>query len=733
MIINSLTIKNFRSYYGEQRFEFSNRLNLILGANGDGKTTLFDAFSWLFATDRNNTDVVVLSALVSQKFFLQLPPAGYGEVKVSASITHANHNYIIERSFLVSKERDGKMKTSDHKHIGFMNIPGIARTTMPAYDIIERKGLFPAVIKKYCLFKGESELNIFKDTRTLQNLINLFSEVKDFEPYKNFSSYAEELANQARKTAVSKDRKNAEKAAEIKEDIRKLDIQLNSLKERRDDWLKSVSDYESKISDLDNISDTIELVHGLQDKINSKESEKKNKEADLDENYSIKLLDNYWILYGFMPILEEYAEKTRKISEERELLKQEYDFQQLKKTAATEAKTDALEELKKEFSQLPWFIPDLNTMREMLNEHRCKVCGTEAPEGSAPYLFMQKRLHEAIERKKGEVVREEKKTTVVESLFKNDFINSLRQHSISLYGFDSQIEQIATNIRDKIEDNDRIHEEIKELSHQIEIHKNKINEIIAQSASGVDVDSYYDLYVKLKNWSKNQSETKEKISDANIKIPDLEEKRDKLNKDLNKYIGKGGQIYAELYEFFSMLRKSLGRAESSSYMEFLEKLQEEANKYITILNVDDFSGLIDIYDNGNGKVFLQLIDKNGKIVEHPNTSLETTMHISILLAISELTKKERDNEYPLIFDAPTSTFDEGKDRDFYKCLYNNVEKQCIVVTKSFLNRNDNGDFEMDIQRLKDLQCPIYRIKKSSGLDKKDLSTVETIVEPYKTI
>ena len=733
MIINNLTIKNFRSYYGEQRFEFANHLNLILGANGDGKSTLFDAFSWLFATDRNNTDVVVLSSLVSQKFFSQLPPAGYGEVKVSAGIRHANHNYIVERSFLVTKERDGKMKTSDHKHIGYMNIPGIARTTMPAHDLIERKGLFPAVIKKYCLFKGESELNIFKDTRTLQNLINLFSEVKDFEPYKNFSSYAEELANQARKTAVSKDKKNAEKAAEIKEDIRRLDIQLKSLKERRDDWMKSFSDYESKISDLDNISDTIELVHGLQDKIKSKESEKKNKEADLDENYSIKLLDDYWILYGYMPILEEYAEKTRKISEERELLKNEYDFQQLKKTAATEARTDALEELKKEFSQLPWFIPDLQTMKEMLNEHRCKVCGTEAPEGSAPYLFMQKRLQEAIERKKGEAAHEEKKATVVESLFKNDYINSLRQHSISLYGFDSQIEQIGAKIREKIEANDRIHEEIAELSHQIESHKNKINEIIAQSASGVDVDSYYDLYVKLKNWSRIQSETQDKISDANIKIPDLEEKIDKLNKDLNKYIGKGGQIYADLYEFFSMLSKSLGRAESASYMEFLEKLQDEANKYITILNVDDFSGIIDIYDNGNGKVFLQLVDKNGKIVDHPNTSLETTMHISILLAISELTKKERDNEYPLIFDAPTSTFDEGKDRDFYKCLYNNVEKQCIVVTKSFLNRKDNGDFEMDVQRLKELQCPIYRIKKSSGLDKKDLSTVETIVEPYKTI
>ena len=95
-----------------------------------------------------------------------------------------------------------------------------------------------------------------------------------------------------------------------------------------------------------------------------------------------------------------------------------------------------------------------------------------------------------------------------------------------------------------------------------------------------------------------------------------------------------------------------------------------------------------------------------------------------------MTKKERDNEYPLIFDAPTSTFDEGKDSDFYSCLNANVEKQCIVVTKSFLNRSDEGEYVYDEERLKKFDCPIYRIRKKAGFDQKDLSTIETIVEPY---
>ena len=39
MIIKNINIRNFRSYYGENSFDFSSGLTLIIGDNGDGKTT----------------------------------------------------------------------------------------------------------------------------------------------------------------------------------------------------------------------------------------------------------------------------------------------------------------------------------------------------------------------------------------------------------------------------------------------------------------------------------------------------------------------------------------------------------------------------------------------------------------------------------------------------------------------------------------------------------------------
>jgi wobble nucleotide-excising tRNase len=107
------------------------------------------------------------------------------------------------------------------------------------------------------------------------------------------------------------------------------------------------------------------------------------------------------------------------------------------------------------------------------------------------------------------------------------------------------------------------------------------------------------------------------------------------------------------------------------------------------------------------------------------------MHISILFAISELTRENRDAEYPLIFDAPTSSFDEGKDKTFYECLNSQVNKQCIVVTKSYLIKSEDGEFVTDTKALNRLNCKKYRIKKLTGFDKLDLSTIDTVVEEIK--
>ena len=54
MTIKKIEIKNFRIFYGLNSLELSDGLNLIIGSNGDGKTTFYEALEWLFRTDDTN-------------------------------------------------------------------------------------------------------------------------------------------------------------------------------------------------------------------------------------------------------------------------------------------------------------------------------------------------------------------------------------------------------------------------------------------------------------------------------------------------------------------------------------------------------------------------------------------------------------------------------------------------------------------------------------------------------
>ena len=69
------------------------------------------------------------------------------------------------------------------------------------------------------------------------------------------------------------------------------------------------------------------------------------------------------------------------------------------------------------------------------------------------------------------------------------------------------------------------------------------------------------------------------------------------------------------------------------------------------------------------RVKIQLQEEDGSIFYSPNQSLLTSMHIAVLLAIAELTNEVKEERYPIIFDAPTSSFGESKMTEFLNLIY----------------------------------------------------------------
>lgn len=737
MIIKKIIIRNFRSYFGEKVFEFKKGLNLILGANGDGKSTFYDALDFVLTDNSTEKTSVSLASHVSAKMFSELLPGEVGKVSVRVEmLNNDNRDRMIERTFEVHKDAAGVMSVKNHEHVAYGAMAGgIRKRMLNVRQLLQGEAIFPAVIKKYSLFKGENALNIFDDKTTLKNLIDLFSDIKDLEPYKAFLKFAEDSSHNAVLAAQKKTKTSNDKVLELQREATRLKSQLESYEKELEDLRATYTDNKSKIDAIEADLETIELVHSIQEAIRMLQDEVERIKGDLNENFSLGLLDNLWILNGFDPILEEFANKMQKLSEQKTQLeglkREEYIRKQVQ--AETEAKT--IDDMKKKLSELPWYIPDIKTMQSMLDKEKCLVCGTDAKKGSDAYKHIAEHLQEALDHLGVTNKKKEQKREKYEPMFHLKNIDLIHQMSIQLYQYGKNLSEIVNEIESVQERNQEIYEKIQHKTDLIEDKQSEMARIIAQS--GADIGGMASNWTNIKHWYKVKEDAGVNISRlAEKTIPSIKEKIRANNEAIKKNLGNdSAKAFYKINDFFKLLSNALNNAEESTLEEFMQTIAEHANRYLKMLNIDDFTGKVYIHrDFRDNAIKVNLVDKSGKVIDNPNTSLYTTMHLSVLFAISELTKDNLNSDYPMILDAPTSSFDEGKDKTFYQVMNERLNKQCIIVTKSYLYKDEElGKFMIDQKGLDKLlsvkPIPVYRIEKLQGFDKEDLSSIETIVTP----
>src|SRR5690606_26637968 len=140
------------------------------------------------------------------------------------------------------------------------------------------------------------------------------------------------------------------------------------------------------------------------------------------------------------------------------------------------------------------------------------------------------------------------------------------------------------------------------------------------------------------------------------------------------------------------------------------------------INVDAFTGIIHfklVKIGSRVKVKIQLKEENGNIFYSPNQSLLTSMHISILLAISELSKEVRDDKYPMIFDAPTSSFGESKMTEFLNLIYE-TDNQTVILIKDYIAKDENKNLFIKPEFEKVKRDKAFWIKLERPFDEKNL-------------
>ncbi|MBX7224976.1 MAG: AAA family ATPase [Chitinophagales bacterium] len=670
MIIKKIQIDNYLCYYDTNAFELSEGLNIILGENGEGKTKFFEAVDWLF-----NGESRELEMLVSAKKLNETEIGESFRVRVSMTVEQYGEKSIITKSFLAKKEKANECSTSSFMIEGISENSSGERTQVDGQALLDR--IFPYQIRKYSMFKGEAELNIFESDSALANLINLFSEAKHYDKYSEKGAFLREKAEKAVEDSSKLDKKNEVNYKRLEADILQLENKKHAFKVHLNSTDEEIKKIEENLQDAERHVNNADALETINNRIKNIENQISNHSARIYENYTTFLFDENWILVNFETFHKEFAEKVSTHSKTKRELQSEYD----KQKGIIEGVKKAKAELLNNAIPLPNNVPSKAVMEEMLNDEICKVCNREAKRGSEPYEFMMKRLKTYLESQ----VIEESEPNKDEPLFKFDYINRLDNLSISHEDNLKNLRLIRTKIKELFEFNDDRKKDIEELNEQLEKEKTEREKILGNSSIGAeklsDVLKNYNAWQRdLKNRNQDQVDYTTKLKSLESELKAKKEEKDKIDtSSANSFLIKTRNILRDIETIFIETKEK-------KFDEFIEKLQTKSNNFFKSINIDAFTGTI-VFRRRN-KVNRTIVEvelqEDGRTFYKPNQSLLTSMHISILFAISELASEIKEENFPMIFDAPTSSFGENKTAQFLNLIFE-TENQKILLIKDFLH------------------------------------------------
>lgn len=723
MKLNKIIIKNFRSYYGENYFELSDGLTLVIGDNGDGKTTFFEALEWLFDTSRDNKSESNISEM--RKAEMEIEDSD--EVSVTMSFEHRGEKEI-SKKFIFEKEVNGAIRTRDFSFVGY-EIVGSERYRRDGKILLE--SCFDTVVRRYCLFKGERELNVFDNNTALKTLVDTFSGIKQFDNLVELTSYFEQQSDNLVTKELKKDKKQEAVIKRLESELSKVQSAISDVRHDISIKEKAVSDYETRLRVLEENQDACENLQNINARIEQKRIEQRKLMGYINLDYNAMLLDDMWILRAFPPILSEYQKKVAALSREKRKLQKAED----ERIAIEKGKQEAIQEIQKlanDATPLPWNLPDKETMQEMIDDEICKVCGRPAKKGSDAYNFMVNKLNEYLDhiRKKSEISQQQ---DPVKPLFENTYINELHTRSIQLSGdTEQELIMLATVIADRLAFVQSRKQDLERVNKDLIEDEDAKMQLLIQTPDLTE-EMLIKNFKDFKGLSDSSKRASLDLQELKHELEELEAQKQDLKEQQNQIVPSNGivRVYQKVHIALERIMKAFEAAKDRNVAEFIQTLEEQANIYLKKLNADDFRGVIKIKRTADGSARINLYSSNDTLIANPGGAQKTTMYMSVLFAISKITTLKRDEDYPLIFDAPTSSFGDFKEDIFYNII-DNIDKQCIIFTKDLLRYNrETEKRELDFDKINQLSCSVYRIQKSPGYDEEDLSTIRTITERIK--
>ncbi len=698
MKITKITLKNFLCYSGENNvIEFTDGLNLVLGANGYGKSKLYDAFNWLFFDGITNQKgerigtATLKSNLVSKKA-IENAANGKIECSVVLELETKKEGFQIERKYSIKKDDEQLLPSDKSKVQVFIKnklqyLPHELPADSGFIDFV-RENIIPIDILPHIWFQGERGITKAVDTssgKTLHQVINKISYIEMWQRYVDIA----DSANNRIKSIFDKEARKSSKKKKTRDALyERIKILQANLKKNTNELLERKKELEKINQKIGSVSLTAEV----QQKINSLKIEEeklinnfRSVSESLDnivDSADRKLFDSSWIIH-----------KTQHSTNAFDKLYSDYIY--LKQREINEAEEN--------LPKIPRGNPTATHLNKMIIDCHCHVCNRPAKKGSEAYNHIKKLLPENYPTAKpegGEYIHE------------NDF-KKLSQVQIGLQLNIDSFEQESEKLRDFYFK--REHERV-ELKEKLENIKDEKSLVLSDAGldnldSGIQIGKKYrSLSEQLSNLNNTIGRLESKILEDNKEKEELEEKHQK------SFAGEIDEKLTKQMKYFKSLLIATKDAKETQFQKLVRLLEKKTNQHYENINKESgaFYGEIKFHKNNNEGYTARIHNNDDvDVTNNMNTSQILSMQLSILFAILSTNKEKGLNKkYPLIADAPNSSFDPEK-RKFLLREMGRTFDQTIIMMFEYLEKDSdrNNRYKVNKKALNALKTEM----KDSGI------------------
>lgn len=437
MLLEKMTIKNFRQFYDTQTIVFSTsptrNVTVIHGENGSGKTALLNAFSWCFY---EKMDLPNANFIINEQALKEANPNDEVECFVMIEFIHHEKEYCLKRKVTAKVRHDGTALLGET--VTGLEYKRDGNTETIANTIDEINHILPENLRTYFFFDGERIDNLAKDNNTAE-IEKAIKNIMGLEILERAIRHTDQAGSRFRTELKNY---GDPETKHIIEEIEHLESRKKKLIEKKNQLLTNLKMTKQQMKDTEARLKQIEGSQILQE-------EKEQKEVELDDTRSnlkkiTKELQETVSKYGYLAFSFSPIKKAEEILKGRET----------EGHAVTGIRSAS-------------FIDDL------LEKGEC-ICGEKLTAGSSHYEHLLK-VKEHLPPQNLDVAIINFKSGIKSASEDRqrfyDKVKSLKKEEINLYSKERMILEEIKEIKSKLNENDS--EEVASLVAKI----NKLEEL----------------------------------------------------------------------------------------------------------------------------------------------------------------------------------------------------------------------------------------------------------------